>query len=485
MYKKIVMKKIIGIFSILLLSMGCNSLLDVEITSYITNSSYWQGEGDVIGYMNGIYVDFRDQMNATYAHREDRSDAFVPGLEGPASNAWAQNLTNANAPSWSSYYTLNHHCNLVIKYGPTIEPNTAAINRAVASAYVVRAYNYFMLTRAWGDVPIVLEPTESNNVPLSSRAPAADVMTQILSDIEESIKLFPENGYVDKNTVSKPVAYALKADALLWKNKVLGGTNQDLLDAIDAADQVLASGVELLPNFTDVFSADNKKNKEIIFALYFKRDEKSDHYGSRFKPRDIFVANAKNKNDLAYAVQTRARSVYEPSDVIKNIFTSPADVRKDASVITAIDASNIVIGSFDNKFRGKDYDGAGDRYYEDDLIIYRAAEMILFKAEALAALDRIPEAIVELQKIRDRAHSGTYTGATDKQSVEREILDERFREFWLEQRRWPDLVRFHYGRTINIYSVVPNVIGKTTPLFFPILQTEINFNPNLEQTAGY
>jgi hypothetical protein len=465
--------------------MGCNDLLDVDVTSYITNDSYWQGEGDVTGYMNGIYVDLRDQMNATYGHREERSDAFVAGLEGSVSNAWAQNLTDANAPSWGSYYTLNHHCNLVIKYGPTVEPYSAAVKRAVASAYVLRAYTYFMLIRIWGDVPIVLEPTESNSPPLPSRAPAADVMTQILNDIESAMTLFPENGYVDKNTVSKPVAYALKADALLWKNKVLGGTNQDLLDAIDAADQVLASGTDLLPNFVDVFSVDNKKNNEIIFALYFKRDEKSDHYGSRLKPRDIFVSNAQNKNDLAYAVQTRARSVYAPSDAIKNIYTSANDDRK-KSVITAVDLSNNIIGSFDNKFNGKDYDGAGDRYYEDDLIIYRAAEMILFKAEALAALDRAPEAIVELQKIRDRAHSGTYTGATDKQSVEREILDERFREFWLEQRRWPDLVRFHYGNTINIYNEVPNLVGKTTlSLFYPILQTEINLNPNLTQTTGY
>jgi hypothetical protein len=479
-----IMKKILNIFLIAFLSAGCNSLLDVEVTSYITNSSYWQGEGDVTGYMNGIYVNLRNLMNDTYGHREDRSDAFVAGLEGSVSNAWAQNLTDANAPSWSSYYTLNHHCNLVIKYGPQVEPTTPVINRCVASAYVLRAYNYFMLIRAWGDVPIVLEPTESDKSPLPARAPAAQVMTQILSDIEEALKLFPENGYVDKNTVSKPVAYALKADALLWKYKVLGGTNQDLTDAIDAAEQVLASGVEPLPAFADVFSVDNKKNKEIIFALYFKRDEKSDHYGSRLKPRDIFVANAKNKNDLPFCLTQSARSVYMPSDVIKNIYVSSDDVRKSASVITAIDNNNVAIGDFDNKFRGKYYDGV-DRYYEDDLIIYRAAEMILFKAEALAALDRTPEAIIELQKIRDRAHSGIYTGPTDKLSVEREILDERFRELWLEQRRWPDLVRFHYGGTINVYNVVPNLNGKSIPLFLPILKTEIDLNPNLEQTTGY
>ncbi|GHT65056.1 hypothetical protein AGMMS50239_23980 [Bacteroidia bacterium] len=479
------MKKTAIILVLTFLFMGCDDLLNVKVVSDITNSSYWKGEGDVTGYMNGIYSNFRELMNSTYGHREDRSDAFVAGLEGSVSNAWAQNLTSSNAPSWGSYYTLNHHCNLVIKYGPKTEPNTANIKRAIASAYVIRAYNYFMLIRAWGDVPLVLEPTESDNAPLPARKPANEVMTQILSDIENALSLFPENGYVDKNMISKPVAYALQADALLWKYKVLKGTEQDLTNAIQAADQVMASGVELLPVFTDVFSTDKKKNKEIIFALFFKRDEKSDHYGSRLKPRELFVGNAKNKNDLAYAKETRARSVYAPSDAIKNIYISTNDVRKNASIITAIDQSNNVIGDFDNKFRGKTYEDPADRFYEDDLIIYRAAEMPLFKAEALAALERTPEAVAELEKVRNRAGTGAYTGPTDKQTVEREILDERFREFWLEQRRWTDLLRFHFGGTINVYNMVPNLNGKTIPLFFPIPQTEIDLNPNLEQTSGY
>lgn len=479
------MKKIISIIVASLFAVtGCDKLLDVDIVSDITSGSYWQGEGDVTGYMNGIYFDLRDMMNATYGHREDRSDAFFPGLEGSVSNAWAQNLTDANAPSWGSYYTLNHHCNLVIKYGPQTEPNTRNINRAIASAYLIRAYNYFMLIRAWGDVPIVLEPTESDDTPLPSRSPAASVMTQILSDLDEAIKLFPEDGYVDKNQVSKPLAYAVKVDALLWKYKVLKGTEQDLNDAIDAADKVLASGAKMLTNFADVFATDKKKNEEIIFSLYFKRDEKSDHYGSRLKPRDLFVNNAKNKADIAYALTQSARSVYQPSDAIKNIYVSTNDTRKAASIITAIDNSNNIIGDFDNKFKGVYYEGV-DRYYEDDLILYRAAEMTLFKAEALAALNRLPEAVAELQKIRDRANTGIYSGATDKQSIEKEILDERFREFWLEQRRWPDLVRFHYGGTINVYTVVPNLVGKSVPLYLPIPQTEIDLNHNLAQTEGY
>ncbi len=478
------MRKQLSIFTIICclgIFTGCEKILDAPPVSSITNESYWKAEGDVLGYMTGINADFRNLLNTTL-YFEDRSDVFVLGLEGATSTAWAQNLTSTNAPNWINFYNLIHHCNLVIKYAPTVTAGTPAnINRAIAQAHFIRAYNYFSLLRIWGNVPIVLQPTESAERDLPARAPAADVMALILSDIEESLKKFPENGFINKNRVSKPAVYALKADALLWKNKVLNGTTQDLENAIAAADLALASGVSLLPDFSKIHATDNRKNAEIIFALYFLRDEKSDQYGSRLKPRDIFVASATNVALLPFS-KNGARSVYAPSAKIQSLFANN-DIRKANSFIASVDASNNITGVFDNKFRGTAY--PDDRYFENEIVLYRAAEMILFKAEALAALNRVSEAKTELDKIRVRAGIGLYSGAMDKVSFEKELLNERAREFWLELKRWPDMVRFHFGGSINIYNEVPNLLGKTIPLFSPIPNTQIFINPNLKQTEGY
>jgi hypothetical protein len=478
------MKQIIKLFTLagcLLLLESCTKTLDAPPVSSITNANYWKAEGDVSGYLTGVYSDLRNLMNTTY-YFEDRSDAFVVGLEAGVSNAFNQNLTSSTAPSWLDFYNLVHHTNLILKHAPGISfASDANKNRILAETYFIRAQVYYLLLRSWGKVPIVLQPTESDARELPSRAGESEVMAQILSDIDQALALFPEAGFVNKYRASKPAAYALKADALLWKARVLQGGEPDLQGVLAAVDAASA-GVSLEANFADIFATDKKAGREVIFALFFKKDEKSDHYSSRLKPRDIFVNSATNKESLAYA-KNGARSVYAPSPRLEAVYNvNAADKRKGASIIKGLGANNTVIGVFDNKLAGTKY--ADDRYFDNDIIVYRLAELILFRAEALAALGRLPEAVAELDKVRERAGTGKYSGSMDKRNVELAILDERFRELYLELKRWPDLVRFHHGGTINIYSEVPG-LNSSLPLFFPIPKTQMDLNPNLEQTKGY
>ncbi len=466
----------------LFLFASCEKLLEVDTVSDITNDDYWQNQGDMESYLLGIYDQFRNLNNNTN-YFEDRGDSFVPGMEGGPSNAWNQNLTDQNAPNWLSFYGVIQHCNLLLKYSDKIEFGVQADkNRILAETYFIRAHTYFSLLRIWGDVPLELEPTESDSKPQLARSSKDDVMAQILNDLSKSIELFPENGFKNKSRASKPAAYALKADVLLWKAKVLNGTDADLEEVITAADAAQV-GTSLEEDFGKIFEDGSKKGKEIIFSIYMQRDEKGDHYSSQLKPRDVFVQNAINVNDIAFA-RSGARSQYAPSPKLRNAFNEyTSDIRTSKSIIEAIAPGNVSIGWFDNKMRGSV--NTGNRYYDSDIVVYRLAEMILFKAEALAALNRTGEAIDELDKVRARAKIGAYTGATGKIAVERAILQERFREFYLELKRWPDLLRFHFGGTIDVYGEVPNLSGTTVPLYSPIPKIQIDRNPNLEQTEGY
>lgn len=480
------MKKLLlryTLITFLVSSSGCSNLLDVDIVSDITNEGYWKTEGDMESYLFGTYTTLRTAVNTTY-HMEDRGDTFVPGLEAGLSSAWNQNLSSTTAPDWRNYYSVIHHCNLILKYGPKITTGDQANkNRIMAETYFIRAFTYFWLVRSWGDVPIELEPTESDTKPMLPRSPAKAVMDQILADIEKALALFPEEGFRNKSRASKPATYALKADALLWKAKVLEGSNQDLEAVIEAADKASA-GLNLENTFWHIYATDKKNGQEVIFSIYFNLNEKADQYSSTLKPRDIFVQDAVNKDAIAFA-RSGARSAYSPSPKLEAAYDkNPNDVRKKEAIIKAVAVDGTVIGVFDNKMRGTS--SAGNRFYDSDINVYRLAEMFLFKAEALAALNRTGEAVTELNKVRARAKTGDYTGPMDKLSVEREILDERFRELYLEQKRWPDLLRFHYEGVINVYDEVPNLNNKRDlPLYFPIPRVDIDRNPNLVQTVGY
>ena len=474
------------LFAASLLLMNACNLLEVDTVSSITGDDYWNSKGDAESYLMGIYTRLRDVSNATL-HFEDRGDAFTTGLEGGPSNLWAQNLNAQNGYSWLDYYSVIHHCNLMIRNVETINFGLESDKQALlAETRMIRSMMYFNIVRIWGDAPIELEPTENANKPKLGRSPAAEVLQQALDDVNSAIELFPQQGYANgRGRASLPASRALKADILLWKAKVLGGSNDDLTEVIALADAASA-GLSLEDSFGDIYAT--KKGEEVIFAIHFNIFEKDGHYSSRLKPRDVFVEKAVNKALIPYA-KGGARSTYAPSEELMALFNEyPTDQRRDHSYIRAVDAESNLIGIFDNKMRGTQTEG--DRSYDSDIIVYRLAEMHLFKAEALAALNRITEAITELNKVRGRAKIGDYNGATDRITVEREILKERARELYLERKRWPDLLRFHYGGTIDVYEEVPNLKrkadeGTIIPLYLAIPLRDLDLNPNLTQTEGY
>lgn len=468
---------------------GCESMLDINPISQITKSNYWKHENDVKGYITGMYNDFRSLYNTTL-YGEDRGDALEAGTVGAVSNAWKNQLTVTDGYNWIGFYELIHHANMLLKYAPDIEfKNESDKNRIFAEAYFFRAKAHLILTQSWGDVPIVLDPTESHNQERPSRSKASDVIAQILSDTEKALELIPEATIRDKNKISKPAIYCLKAEALAWKYKVLqSGNAQDLRDAIDALNEVEKSGVTLMDNYAEIFSNEKKKNSEIIFSLYLLKDEYAGMYMSRLSTAVIYINTAINKEDIPYTSSGIAKHDYAPSKKLKAALNQyPNDKRKNIAYIEAIKADGSVILTSQNKFRGKMY--SDDRYFDDDIIVYRLADVILMKAELLADLGGtdVDKAISELNRVRVRAGIGNYTGPTDQATVQEEILEERGRELCFELKRWPDIMRAHYAGIIDVYSYVPNLMGLTrrTPLYLPIQQAMIDLNTNLEQTSGY
>ena len=476
-------------FFVLLMSAGCKKILEVTPQSSITEETYFKNEGDFEPYVTGIYTFMRSfANNITYG--TERSEELVAAQNSRFGVAWTQIITpSSGAINYNDWYRAIGHCNLLlerIKDFPFSSEDTK--KRIIAETYALRAYFYFSLARIVGDAPLMLQAITDENVPLLPRSPAADVLKQVQSDLDAAIASFKSmsnfavNSYPSRYRFAYGSVQTLKADAKLWSAKVLAGGNADLNDAITALGEVEQSGRTLNADFKNVTTLRAASNPETILAAFYLRDETGANYGLNALPFLTGIQGALNLDSLPYVQTTvNGQGAYQISPKSRALFTS-TDKRIPFTWVTERQASGPKI-SWITKLPGTKY--ADDRVSDNDIIIYRLADVYLMMAEAYAALNNTTKAIEYLNKVRVRAGTGNYAGATDKATVEKEILDERGREFFFENKRWYDLVRFHKAGTINVYTYVPNLSGKTTPLFWPLNSTVLANNSQLQQTTGY
>jgi hypothetical protein len=138
-------------------------------------------------------------------------------------------------------------------------------------------------------------------------------------------------------------------------------------------------------------------------------------------------------------------------------------------------------------------------------IVYRYADILLLKAEALAQTGGGNEALEIIEQIRDRASAldATERGIEpdDVAGLTDYILEERARELAFEGKRWFDVLRNakrdDYARldilvSMAVKSAPPDrqqsIINKlldSNSHYLPIFLQELQINPKLEQNPFY
>lgn len=486
------MKRISCYILLLALLTSCDKLLEVKPQSQITEQVFFQNEGDFEPNVIGIYTVLRSiANNVTYG--AERSEELISATNSRFGVAWSQTLSPSNgAVNYSEWYRGIGHCNLLlekIKAFP-FSSNPDLKKKITGEALALRAYFYFHLLRVFGSVPIVLEAITDENVILHKRSTGAEVMTQVLTDLDaataqfSSMSGFSKTAYPSKYRFAYGSVMAMKADALLWKARVIGGVEADLQAALNAVAEVEATGVQLNADFAKVTGVRAAGNTEVLMAAYYSKDETpGGNYAKNALPFKDVLEGAINKEQIPYVKNsTNGQGAYQISPLSKSLFTDPADKRIPFTWIADMYPSGPKI-SWITKYPGTVY--ADDRYADNDIIIYRLADLYLLKAEAYAELGDFANSKKYLDLVKTRAGINAYDGAMSKQAIEMEILDERGRELFFENKRWFDLVRFHKGGIIDVYNYVPNLKGKTTPLFWPVNTTVLANNPNMTQTEGY
>lgn len=488
-------KLITGLSFVFLMVSSCTKDLALEPISLITNSSFWKSEDDAQGALNGMYVRLRTQaenFNLLYLG-EARSETLGPSLSTGPNKYWENVIDASNpGPDWLGFYSILHDANSILKYVPNIAFTSAEKkNNVLAQAYAMRAYVYFVLTKSWGDLNLVIEPTEQfgADATQTARAPKEEVFKLIKQDIDQAAKLFSNNNFpAGRNLWSLPALNALKADVYLWTAKRMGGGTADLNTALTALDAVQASDVQLLSNYTSVFSYNNKGNKEVIMAIRFQELESGSNWGSQSHMITTYLnpdIDAATRDFMGALSGTPSIAI---SNEVRAQFTM--DDQRRLGTFYEVFTTNPTNGakafymSYATKYRGFVNSG-GARLFQDDVILYRYADILLMKAEAKNALGQDPT--VEMNLVRARAYGANFSShAFVSGSVAQNddaILKERLLELTYEGKRWWDLIRFG-----KVFELVPSLKSRATQthlLLFPLAESTLSLNPKLKQNPGY
>ena len=118
-------------------------------------------------------------------------------------------------------------------------------------------------------------------------------------------------------------------------------------------------------------------------------------------------------------------------------------------------------------------------------MIYRYADVLLKKAEALNEMGRPDQAAVPLNIVRKRAGLPEVSGLS-QETMREKIIHERRMELAFEGHRWFDMIRVNNGEYAIkfLHSIGKSNVNKNR-LLFPIPQTEMDANTLMVQNPGY
>ncbi len=466
-------------------------------------------EFTALSFDGGYYDD------GTYAHQ-----ALHNSIATDASLDWYDNITSG-----------------ITKVNTILEElGSGASAQMTAPARAMRAYFTWILMDNFGDTPILEKvPADGEVVP---RSPRKEVAEWIESELKAVIPSLTED--VTENTYGKPTRWM--AEALLAKLYInwpvytaesvdqydaATAANPKLDDCIAACDEIISSGKFNLGSmdYLHKFSYDNSwKVEDFIYAMPYDaidrqgmqyarprsfKDMKNlmpNVYGSADKFTQSFGGNMvvtpefaklfcldgdiRNLSILRGDVYIRdpktLRPTSEPFMYKGNQvhFTESITLKKtDNTIDVGNDANAIQQGCHSIKWFTTAADYNNGRNQSNDIPIFRYADVLLMKAEAMARLGQ-GGAKVLFNQIRTYAGAPTISAEPTLQ----EIYDERGREFFDENWRRNDMIRFgHYeDEFFPHYKDFPDANFDKRHRIFPIKQSVLDLNNGAwTQNPGY
>lgn len=397
--------------------------------------------------------------------------------------------TASNGPLgayWSQNYKIIYQCNEILDDIEKSENKDDTENiRTKGEALFFRAYCYFNLVRAFGEVPLVtIKVVEASdaNVPKTTAEKIYEQIDKDLTTAEDCLPLRWNSDYTGR--VTWGAARSLHARTYMMRN--------DWDNMYTASTDVIKKGLyNLNTPYNKIFTDEGENNSGSIFELQCTATAalpQSDIIGSQFC--EVQGVRGADQWDLGWGwnmATEHMAEAYEPGDPRKNA-TLLYFRHSDSDPITPENTNepygespvSPAIGAYFNKKAytdpalRKEYSNKG---FWVNIRLIRYADVLLMGAESANEKGIPGEAIDYLEQVRARARGSNANilpkvTTTDQGELREAIRHERRVELGMEFDRFYDLVRWGIAKDVLHAAGKLNYQDKNALL--PLPQTEID-----------
>ncbi|MFD2965860.1 RagB/SusD family nutrient uptake outer membrane protein [Sphingobacterium bambusae] len=375
---------------------------------------------------------------------------------------------------WSGHYTFINLANIVIDEGAAIEsPNEATLIN-IGEAKFFRAFAYFNLVRAFGEVPLIDHAIVNASDAIKPKSTIAEIYNLIDQDLQDATAALPSEkdwGGRFPGRIAKGAAFALQAKTFAarknWSAMLTASENVMSLNQYDLS----------LP-FDQIFRESNENGKESVFEIQAFYDQSTTNLGITYASRQGVRGSGEWNLGWGWNV---------PNEVLATAF-EVGDPRKDATLLytgrTNTPYNEVVPSGLPRPYWNKKAytnpairNSAGDRqggWFNFRVIRY--SDVVLMAAEAANETGQAEKAVGYLEQVRSRARGAAdvlpKVESTNQSTLRTAIRHERQVELGMENERFFDLIRWE----IDVETL--HNVGKTgyqlRHRYLPIPQTEID-----------
>lgn len=503
---------VVTIGLLIIINAGCSDLLDQQpqgqwVKGDETGGSFQTDIFTLYAKMRGYHVTTGNTAMAIHSFRSEDTEKGSTASDGAAFATMYDDFDySASNGSLQSYWTNNYDIiNIVNRILSDIGEYEAAGNTLTegdltnrSEACFFRAFAYFNLVRAFGEVPKIdfkVTDAAQTNIPKSS---VNDIYQLIDSDLTEAAKYLPKTWspvYIGRLTWG--AARSLHAKAYLTRN--------DWSNTYAAATEVINSGIyNLNTPYEQIFRESGENCSESILELQCTSTPSqpgTNDIGSQFA--QVQGVRGAGDWDLGWGWNT-------PTQLLADAF-EPGDPRKDETLLYFVksgdDPSTIPANKPWNEKPVANADVTNKYYnkkaYTDPALrllytkggfwvnvrLIRYADIVLMVSEAANELGNTADALKYLEMVRARARGSNSSvlpkvTTTVQTELRNAIRHERRVELGMEYDRFYDLVRW------GIAAEVLQAAGKTRyqdkHKYLPLPQAEIDkSNGVLKQNPNY